>query len=37
VIGAGAQVGAYSVLEPGAEVEPGVVLPPYSALGTPEG
>jgi bifunctional UDP-N-acetylglucosamine pyrophosphorylase/glucosamine-1-phosphate N-acetyltransferase len=37
VIGAGARVGPYSVLEPGAEVAAGVVLPPHSALGTPEG
>jgi bifunctional UDP-N-acetylglucosamine pyrophosphorylase/glucosamine-1-phosphate N-acetyltransferase len=36
VIGARAQIGPFSVLEAGAEVEPGAVVPPHSAFGAPE-
>ncbi len=36
-IGAGARIGPYSVLEPGAEVAPGTDLPPHSVVGRPPG
>jgi bifunctional UDP-N-acetylglucosamine pyrophosphorylase / glucosamine-1-phosphate N-acetyltransferase len=36
-IGAGARIGAYSVLEPGSEVADGVELAPHSVVAGPEG
>jgi bifunctional N-acetylglucosamine-1-phosphate-uridyltransferase/glucosamine-1-phosphate-acetyltransferase GlmU-like protein len=36
-IGEGARVGPYSVLEPGAEVGAGDVVPPHSVLAGPGG
>ena len=36
-IGAGARIGPYSVLEPGAEVDAGAELAPHSVVAGPQG